>query len=117
MRKLSDNDLVKIEVSSKGRKLKEPVIVRLPRAERPGEQAVIDYVIEAFTKKMPRLIKYTFDNQTTLNVAKFLLRHNSGSHQTLYQYIDSVNQSAKHRMNWFRDVRRMKGFRISNKLR
>ncbi len=90
MNELSERDLVKIEVSSKGRKLREPVIVRLPRAERPREKAVIEYVIEAFTKKMPRLIKITFENKTTLNVAKYLLRHKSGSHQTLYQYIYSI---------------------------
>ena len=81
MKEFSESDLVTIEVSSKGRKLREPVIVRLPRAERPAEKAVIDYVIEAFTKKMPRLIKLTFENKTTLKIAKYLLIHKSGSHR------------------------------------
>ena len=93
---LSDEShLVKIEVSSRGKRLRTPVVVNIPRAERPGEQAVIDYVIEAFTKKMPRLIKFTFENKTTLNVAKYLLRHKTGSHQTLYQYIYSIDRFCK----------------------
>ncbi|MHA1410212.1 MAG: hypothetical protein ACTSQY_07915 [Candidatus Odinarchaeia archaeon] len=76
-----------MEVSPRGKSLKSPIIVEVPRAERPGEKALQNYVIDAFSKKMPRLIKYTFENQTALNIAKYLLRHKTGSHQTLYQYI------------------------------
>ena len=50
---LSESDLIRIEVSARGKKLRKPVTVRVPRAERPGEKAVINYVIDAFSVKMP----------------------------------------------------------------
>ncbi len=84
---LSETETIRIETSSRGKRLRTPIIVDVPRATRPGEKALNKYIIDAFSTKMPSLIPYTFENQTTLNIAKYLLRHKTGSHQTLYQYI------------------------------
>jgi len=64
--------------------------VDVPRATRPGEKALNEYVIDAFSKKMPSLIPFTFDNKTVLNRAKYLLRHKTGSHATLYQDVYGI---------------------------
>jgi len=87
---LSETETIRIETSSRGKRLRSPIVVDVPRATRPAEKALNNYVIDAFSKKMPSLIPYTFKNQTILNIAKFLLRHKTGSHQTLYQYVYGV---------------------------
>jgi len=88
---LSD-EIITIETSPRGKKLRKPITVRLPKAERPGEKAVLEYVIEAFTVKMPSLISLTFENKSLLNLATYLLRHTTGSKATLYQYIYGVHR-------------------------
>jgi len=82
---LSDTEIIRIETSSNGKKLRKPIVVAVPRAKRPGEKAVNDYIIDAFSKKMPSLIPFAFANKTVMNRAKYLLRHKTGSHASLYQ--------------------------------
>ena len=89
---LSDTETITIEVSSQGKRLRSPITVDIPRATRPGEKALNKYIIDAFTKKMPSLIPITFYNKSLLNRAKYLLRHKTGSHATLYQDVYGVHR-------------------------
>ena len=73
--------LVVIERSPRGRKLKQPILVELPKDLSPGERAVRKYVIDAFRWKMPTLIHFTFQNKSMLNLATHLYRHTTGSKQ------------------------------------
>jgi len=72
--------------SKRGKKLRNPITVSIPINLRPGEKAVYQYVIDAFTVKMPSLIPLTFENEALLNLASYLKRHTIGSVATLYQY-------------------------------
>jgi len=91
----SEYELITIEKGANGKRLRKPITVLIPRAKRPGEKALNDYIIYSFTKKMPRLIKFTFENKSTMNIAKYLLRHKTASSATLYQYIYAVLRFTK----------------------
>ena len=87
---LSETETIRIEISPRGKRLRSPIIVEIPRATRPGEKALNKYIIDAFTKKMPSLLPLVFENESLMNRARFLLRHKTGSHATLYQDIYGV---------------------------
>src|SRR5271157_1736896 len=61
----------------------------------PRDRAVKQYVIDAFTGKMPRLIQFSFENESLLKLATYLLRHTIGSKATLYQYVFGVYRFSK----------------------
>ena len=56
----------------------------------PGERAANQFIIDAFRGKMPSLIRFAFENESISKLATYLLRHTSGSHATLYQYVFGV---------------------------
>lgn len=82
---LSETETIRITHSSNGKKLRFPIVATVPRAKRPAQKALNNYIIDAFSKKMPSLIPFSFNNKTILERAKYLLRHKTGSHATLYQ--------------------------------
>jgi integrase len=79
-----------IERSPRGRRLKRPIVLKIPKNLSQGEQAVRQYVIDALCWKMPDLIHFTFRNETVLKLATHLYRHTTGSDATLYQYTYGV---------------------------
>lgn len=81
--------------SNTGKKLRTPVKASIPIPESKGDEAVINYIHDSFVKKMPRLVPFTFDNQSLINLAKYLKRYTTGSSQTLYQYIFGVYRFCK----------------------
>ena len=89
---LSETETIRIETNSRGKRLRSPIVVDIPRATRPGEKALNKYIIDAFTKKMPSLIPFTFDNESLMNRVRYLLRHKTGSHATLYQDVYGVHR-------------------------
>jgi hypothetical protein len=83
---------VTITESSRGHKLQKPLTLTLPEAETAADKKLQQYIIDALLTRMPSLITLTFDNTTAIELAKHLLRHRTGSPQTLYQYIYGVHR-------------------------
>jgi len=86
---------VTITESSRGYKLQKPLTLALPEPQNPADQKLQQYVIEGLLTKMPSLVTFTFENTSTLELAKHLLRHRTGSTATLYQYIYGVHRFSK----------------------
>jgi len=78
--------------SPRGRRLHKPLVLTLPKPETPREQSLINYVIGALSWKMPALVEFTLINQSCRKLAQHLLRHNTGSAATLYQYMYGVHR-------------------------
>ncbi len=86
---------VTITESSRGYKLQKPLTLALPEPQNAADQRLQQYIIEALLTKMPALVSFTFENTSTLELAKHLLRHRTGSTATLYQYIYGVHRFSK----------------------
>ena len=65
----------------------------IDEAETPREKAAKEFIIEAFTGKMPSLIPFAFENEAVRNLASYLLSYTkSQSKPTLYQYVFGVHR-------------------------
>jgi integrase len=62
------------------------------QASTPRERAARQYVIDSFRHKMSSLIPFSFENESLLKVASYLLNYTIGSHATLYQYVFGVHR-------------------------
>ena len=78
-----------------GKKLRRPITILIPEPRSLEEKNLQQYVINAFTAKMPSLIDFTFRNASVLEVAKHLKRHTTGSDATLYQYVYGINRYSR----------------------
>jgi site-specific recombinase XerD len=83
---------VTITESSRGHKLQTPLTLSLPEAQNAAEKKLQQYIIDALLTRMPSLVPFTFHNASTIELAKHLLRHRTGSPATLYQYIYGVHR-------------------------
>jgi len=81
---------VTVTHSPLGYKLKQPLTFAVPEARNAADQKLQEYIINSLSWKMPRLVSFTFENVSTLELAKHLLRHRTASTGTLYQYIYGV---------------------------
>jgi site-specific recombinase XerD len=84
-----------ITESSRGHKLQKPLTLAVPEAQNAADQKLQKYIIDSFVSKMPSLAQFTFENTTIINLAKHLLRHRTGSHATLYQYVYGIYRFSK----------------------
>lgn len=75
-----------------GKKLKQPLKLSVPDPENAADEKLQQYIIESLSWKMPTLVPFTFNNKSTIELAKHLLRHRTGSKGTLYQYIYGVHR-------------------------
>jgi hypothetical protein len=83
---------VTITESSRGHKLQQPLTLALTEAQTAADRKLQQYVIDALLTKMPSLVTFTFENASTMELAKHLLCHRTGSTATLYQYIYGVHR-------------------------
>jgi integrase len=83
---------ITITHSPLGKKLKKPIKLTIPDPKNAADERLQRYVIESLSWKMRRLVPFTFNNTSTLEVAKHLLRHRTGSPGTLYQYIYGIHR-------------------------
>jgi hypothetical protein len=83
---------ITITESSRGHKLQKPLTLALPEAQTPADKKLQEYVIDGLLTKMPSLVPFTIQNASTMEVAKHLLRHRTGSKATLYQYIYGIHR-------------------------
>jgi integrase len=75
-----------------GKKLRQPLTLSVPDPQNAADEKLQQYIIDSLSWKMPSLVPFTFDNNSTLELAKHLLRHRTGSTGTLYQYIYGVHR-------------------------
>jgi len=78
--------------SPRGYKLQKPLTLTVPEPQNAADEKLQQYIINSLSWKMPRLVPFTFNNTSTIEVAKHLLRHRTGSTATLYQYIYGVHR-------------------------
>ncbi|MEM3880349.1 MAG: site-specific integrase [Candidatus Bathyarchaeia archaeon] len=86
---------VTITHSPLGKKLKNPIALQLPEPQSAAEQKLQQYIINSLSWKMPALVPFAFNNESTLQLAKHLLRHRTASPGTLYQYLYGVYRFCK----------------------
>jgi len=75
-----------------GKKLKQPLTLSVPDIQNAADEKLQQYIIDSLSWKMPSLVPFSFNNNSTLELAKHLLRHRTGSTGTLYQYIYGVHR-------------------------
>ncbi len=85
-----------IERSLRGWKLRQPVVLSLDKVLAAKEKGLVNYVISAFVSERSRMLRYVFDNQTLLKMARHYLRHCSGSLHSCVTYISTVEKYS----NW-----------------
>jgi site-specific recombinase XerD len=85
-----ENDLMIIETSLKGHKLRQPVKVPLKKVMEVGEKGLVTYAL-SLANERPKLIEFLFNNQSLIRLAKHFLRHCSGSVHSLYGYTNTVD--------------------------
>jgi hypothetical protein len=84
--------ILTIDRSSKGHPLRKPIVLRVRENENVRDEKVQQYIIDTFSARGIRLAQFTFDNASTMNLAKHFLFHMSGSQESLYQTIYSVEK-------------------------
>jgi hypothetical protein len=75
-----------------GRKLRQPLMLKIVEPRNAAEEKLQQYIIDTFTAKQPSLAQFTFENSTTMELARHLLRHRTGSHGTLLNYIYDIHR-------------------------
>jgi len=78
--------------SPRGYKLRKSLKLTVPEAQNAADERLQRYIIDSLSWKMPRLVAFTFNNTSTMELAKHLLRHRTGSTATLYQYIYGLHR-------------------------
>jgi len=92
--KIQDGFMV-LNKSPRGWTLKEPVKVPLENVQAVREKGLVAYILQAFASTRPRLIPLVFENQSLIRLARHLLRHCSGSPNSLYSYVDSISRYSR----------------------
>jgi len=70
-----------------GRRLKQPFTLEIPETESVAERRLRQYIVDSFTGWHPKLVRFTLENSTTMELARHLLRHRTGSLHTLRNQI------------------------------
>ena len=74
---------------------KEKIQFSVPEPHTAAEQQLQKYIIDTLSTKMPVLLPMAFSNQSTLELAKHLLRHRTGRQGTLSSYLYGVYRFCK----------------------
>jgi hypothetical protein len=78
-----------------GKKLREPLVLKLAEPKNAAEEKLRQYVLDTFVTRQPSLARFTFENSTVMELAKHLLRYRTGSRGTLYNYVYDVHRFSK----------------------
>ena len=68
----------------------------IPEPHTAAEQQLQKYIIDSLSTKMPVVLPIAFNNESTLELAKHLLRHRTGSQGTLGAYLYGVYRFCKY---------------------
>lgn len=85
-----DTSTFTLERSPKGYKLKTPVSIRLEKILAVGQRGLVEYVMRSLASERPRLIPLVLENQSLLELARYLLRYRTASAKTLYVNVDCI---------------------------
>jgi len=85
-----ENDTVVLDHSSKGYRLKTPVAIPLQIILGVGQKGLVEYVLSSLLAERPKLIPFTLENRSLLELARYLLRYRTASPKTLYVYVDCI---------------------------
>jgi site-specific recombinase XerD len=69
---------------------KQKITLSIPEPQSAAEEQLQKYIIDSLSSKMPAILPFTFNNQSTMELAKYLLRYRTGSQGTLLQYLYDV---------------------------
>jgi len=87
---------VTITESSRGTKLQKPLTLLMPEANNIADQKLQPIHYRRSANENAKLsFSSPLKNASTIELAKHLLRHRTGSQQTLYQYIYGVHRFSK----------------------
>ena len=78
-----------------GHKLKKPLFLKVLEPQCAADLKLQHFVIETFLSRMPALAQFTFENSSTMKIAKYLLFNRTASQDCLYDYIYSVHRFCK----------------------
>ena len=73
-------------------KLKTPVKIPIQNVLKAKEKGVADYIISSLIKIRPKLIPYIFENESLIELARYLKRYRTGSPSTLYGYVGNIQR-------------------------
>ena len=85
-------NLVIIEKSLTGWKLKTPINIELKKLLDAKEKGLVDYIVRSCLNERPYLIPFIFDNQSMLKLARHFLRHLSRSYRSCLVYSANVKK-------------------------
>ncbi len=88
-------DIVTIERSLNGWKLRTPVSIQLNKLLEANEKGLIDYIIRSCIERQPGIIPYIFEYQSMLKMARHFLRHCSASHDSCLMYSTKFKRYAE----------------------
>ena len=81
-----------ITKTSLGRKLKKPLVLNVPEPRCASDLRLQQFIIEAFIAHRPALAQFTFNNTSTIKIARYLLFNRTASQTSLFDYIYSVHR-------------------------
>jgi integrase len=84
--------ILTINRSSKGYPLRKPLILKIRENQNTNDEKLQHYIIDTFSARGIRLAQFTFDNASTIEIAKHFLFHMSGSQKSLYQTIYALER-------------------------
>lgn len=70
----------------RGQRLKTPVAVDIPETRNLEEKRLQEYIMDGCLYKMPRLLPFTFENRSMMELARHLFLHNSDSQAVFVGY-------------------------------
>jgi site-specific recombinase XerD len=88
-------DIVTIERSINGWKLKKTITIQLSKILAAQEKGLIDYIIRSCINQRPSLIPYIFEYQSMQKMVRHFLRHCSASHDSCVLYASKVKKYAE----------------------
>lgn len=87
-------DLVIVERSLTGTKLRTPIAIELQKILAAKEKGLVDYIFRSCLNERPGIIPFIFDNETVLKLVRHFLRHCSGSNKSCMLYSINVRRYA-----------------------
>jgi site-specific recombinase XerD len=88
-------NLVIIEKSIDGWKLRQPITIELIKILAAQEKGLIDYIIRSCLNERPSLIPYIFEYPSMQKMVRHFLRHCSASHDSCVLYTSKVKKYAE----------------------
>jgi len=84
-----------ITKSLQGRKLKKPLVLKVLEPQCAADLKLQHFVIETFISRIHALAQFTFDNSSTMKIARYLVFNRTASRDCLFSYIYSVYRFCK----------------------